>query len=50
MSIERLARPAERHLHQPVDLGLLGVNLLAEVSHHAAEFRNHGLGMGQLLA
>jgi hypothetical protein len=45
-----LARPAERPLHQAMDVVLLGVDLLAEVGHHGAEFGDHGLGLGQLLS
>ena len=45
-----LAASAERHLHQPMDVGLLRVDLRAEVGHDAAEFRDHGLGVSQLPA
>lgn len=43
-----LARPAGRHLHEAVDVGLLGVDLHAEVGYQPSEFGDHGLGMGQL--
>lgn len=31
-----LATPAKRDLHEPMDVGLLGFDLLAEFDHHAA--------------
>ena len=37
-------------LHQAMDVGLLRFDLLAKFGHHAAQFRDHGFRVGQLLA
>jgi len=42
------AAAAERPLHQPMDVSLPGIDLLAKISHHATQFRDHGLGVTQL--
>jgi hypothetical protein len=49
-TFDPLTAAAEGHLHQAVDVGLLGVDLLTKFGHHAAEFGDHRLGMGQLPA
>ena len=49
-AFDPLAAPAERHLHQAVDVGLLRLDLLEEVGHHLAEFGDDGVGVGQLPA
>ena len=49
-AFDPLAAAAERPLHQAVDVGLLGLDLLAEAGHHPTEFRDDGVGVGQLPA
>ena len=49
-AFDPLAAAAERDLHEAMDVGLLRFDLLAEVGHHAAQFRDHGFRVGQLLA
>jgi hypothetical protein len=49
-AFDPLAAPAERDLHEAVDVGLLGFDLLAKFGHYAAEFRDDGFGLGQLPA
>ena len=49
-AFDPLAAAAERDLHEAVDVGLLRFDLLAKFGHHAAEFRDHGVRVGQLLA
>ena len=49
-AFDPLAAAPERHLHQAVDVGLVRFDLLAEVGHHPAEFRDHGVRVRQLLA
>ena len=50
VAFDPLAAAAERHLHEAVEVGLLGLNLLAEVGHDATEFGDDGVGVGQLPA
>jgi hypothetical protein len=45
-----LAAPAEGDLDEAVDVGLLGLDLLAKIRHDTTEFGDDGVGVGQLLA
>ena len=49
-AFDPLAAAAERDLHEAMDVGLLRFDLFAKFGHHAAEFRDHGFRVGQLLA